>query len=104
MFDYLAMPYKDSDLIALVCWHKCMDFGVETHLGSGVMSMFPWQTTPAVCVVNEGMWCLSKAYFWATAGWKYSTFPSALQHVRNYMCSWLYIAASLCWIAYYFLL
>jgi len=32
-----------------------MDFGVETHLGGGVMSTFPWQTTPAVRVVNEEM-------------------------------------------------
>jgi len=41
MFDYFGMSYKDFDytiVIALVCWHKCMNFGAEIHLGGGVMS------------------------------------------------------------------
>jgi len=48
MFDYLAMPYKDSDytiVIALVCWPKRMNFGAETHLGGGGMSTFVLPST-----------------------------------------------------------
>jgi len=39
------MPYKDSDLITLECSQECMDFGVETHLGDGVMSTFVFPLT-----------------------------------------------------------
>ena len=48
MFDYFGMSYKDSDytiVIALVCCHKCMNFGAETHLGGGVMSTFVFLLT-----------------------------------------------------------
>jgi len=51
MFDYFGMSYKDSDytiVIALVCWHKCMNFGAETHLGGGVMSLLFPRCPPSV--------------------------------------------------------
>jgi len=36
MLDYLAMSYKNFDytiMIALMCWPKMYNFGIETHLG-----------------------------------------------------------------------
>ena len=51
MFDYFGMSYKDSVdtiAIAIVCWHKCMNFGAETCLGGGVMSPFVFPSTALV--------------------------------------------------------
>jgi len=53
------------------------------------------------CVVNIEMWCFKAKP--TSEQLKHSTIPSTLQHVRNYKCSWLYIAASLRWTAYYFI-
>ena len=55
------------------------------------------------CVVNIKMWCLKQSLRLNNSRLKRSTIPSTLQHVRNYKCSWLYIAASLRWTAYYFI-